>query len=99
MVRIPNNYTVWSRRWRSGACRGKSVEKTERISFEEVDEIIWVLSLNPGFVSAVQSYVNTLKKTDVSLSDEEDSEMHAKITSYIDELIEGRNLRLRTHNQ
>lgn len=73
---------------------GKSVEKTESLSSEEVDEIIQVLSLNPDFISVVQSYMNAFKSADASLSDEQDSEMHARIIGYIDELIEGRDLRM-----
>lgn len=71
---------------------GKTVQKTETLSQEEVEIIIHVLSSNVEFVSLSQRYIDGIKGVPKPLQPEEDAAMHKEILEYIDKEIEAKNL-------
>ena len=73
---------------------GTSVEKTERLTLAEVDEIIRSLSSNDYFMSMVSLYIERTKDEIHDFSKEEDSHLYSKILRCVDELLSEKNLKM-----
>lgn len=71
---------------------GKTVQKTEALSQDEVESIIQALSSNIDFISLSQRYINGIKGVPEPLQPEEDAAMHKEILEHIDKVIERKNL-------
>lgn len=73
---------------------GKTVQRTERLTSSEVEEIIDTLSRNEEFIAAMREYAAIVRKYGNEVPREKDAEIGQKFIPYIDAALKKKNLKM-----